>query len=139
MVNRQAHLTRTLEQVENDRWGDPPADATNLVATVHRLRCMPIGALTVENLRMLIGQVVGTNTLVPLALALLEHDPLAEGDFYPGDLLDAVCRRTPRSYWSANPQHLARLKKVVAALASTDTDTDEYVVDIAAIRAHLSQ
>ncbi|MFC7276617.1 contact-dependent growth inhibition system immunity protein [Paractinoplanes rhizophilus] len=41
-----------------------------------------------------------SNTLVPLALDQVEQDPLAEGDFYPGDLLDALIRRVPDSYWA---------------------------------------
>ncbi|MEV6827484.1 hypothetical protein [Amycolatopsis sp. NPDC051102] len=35
----------SLEQIENSYGGDPPADATRLVATAHALRRRPIGTL----------------------------------------------------------------------------------------------
>lgn len=107
--------TRSLQDLENSDWGDAPPDATYLIATVHRLRRVPVGSLDVEDLRILIGQQVGVDVLVPIALAKLEQDPLAEGDFYPGDLLAAVLR-VPQSYWTANPAQQAAIKKIIASL-----------------------
>jgi hypothetical protein len=80
----------SLEQPERDRWGDAPEGASYLVRTVHALRARPLDSLDVEDLRILIGQEIGLDHLMPLALRTLETDPLAEGDFYPGDLLAAV-------------------------------------------------
>jgi hypothetical protein len=120
---------QSLEQIEGDYWGDPPAEATRLVATVHELRRRPVGALGVEDLRVLIGQRVGLDALVPPALARLEADPLAEGDFYPGDLLSAVVR-LPVEYWRAHPTSAARLRAVIAAVDPGEAD-DELLRDIA--------
>ncbi|MDT8909991.1 contact-dependent growth inhibition system immunity protein [Amycolatopsis sp. PS_44_ISF1] len=86
----------SLEQIEDSYWGDPPADATRLVATAHALRRRPIGTLDVEDLRLLLGQQEGVEVLTPLALTKLEGNPLAEGDFYPGDLFEAVLKN-PRA------------------------------------------
>lgn len=96
----------TLEELDGQRWGDPPADATYLISTVHRLRRKPIAELTVEDLRVLINQQVGLRWLVPRALEVLREDPLAGGDLYPGDLMAAV-RRVDESFWAAHP-HLPR-------------------------------
>ncbi len=77
----------TLDQVEQP-WPPPPDSATDLVRRCHRLRRVPVGELTTEGLRVLLGQQIGVPTLLPLAVARLV-DPLAAGD-YPGDLLQAV-------------------------------------------------
>jgi hypothetical protein len=54
---------QNLDTLEGDEWGPPTYDSY-LVATCHRLRKKPIGAFTVEDLRILIGQDVGTLFLV---------------------------------------------------------------------------
>ncbi|NMO52071.1 hypothetical protein HH310_12790 [Actinoplanes sp. TBRC 11911] len=124
---------RSLEEIEEDYWGDPPAGATRLVATVHGLRRRPVGSLDTEDLRVLIGQKVGLGALLPLALDRLEEDPLAEGDFYPGDLLVAVLR-VPRDYWAGHPEQHVRVNGVVERLGAGDLD-DTLRDDITAFRA----
>ena len=126
-------LDKSLEEIENSTWGNPPPDATRLISTVHALRRRPIGSLDIEGLRILLGQQVGVDALTPLALTRLEDDPLAEGDFYPGDLLVAVLR-LPAGHWRARPDQLARLRKVIDALPADEVD-DDLSSDIAAFRA----
>jgi hypothetical protein len=128
----QGTESSSLEEIEGDFWGDPPAGATSLVATVHELRRRPIGTLAVEDLRVLIAQHMGLDVLVPPALARLERDPLAEGDFYPGDLLVAVLR-VPAAYWAAHPAQRDRLRAVVDAVDPGEVD-DELRADIARFR-----
>jgi hypothetical protein len=79
----------TLAQLEKDDWGEPPYDSF-LVTECHRLRNVSLRDLTVENLRILIGQSISLEYTVPLALEQLSRDPMASGDLYPGDLLKAV-------------------------------------------------
>jgi hypothetical protein len=111
-----AHVTgQSLEQIDGKPWGDPPAHATRLVAAVHRLRQVPIGRLDTEGLRLLIGQHEGLEVLVPLAVERLEADPLAEGDYYPGDLLAAVLA-VPTDYWQLQPGPRARLLAILEAV-----------------------
>ena len=69
MTEQPAAEDSSLEQIEGDVWGDPAPGATDLVTTVHRLRRKPVGALTAEDLRMLVAQQVGLDVLVPRALA----------------------------------------------------------------------
>ncbi|WP_436524237.1 contact-dependent growth inhibition system immunity protein [Actinoplanes sp. HUAS TT8] len=116
---------RSLEAIEGDAWGDAPAGATRLISTVHELRRKAIGTLAVEDLRVLIGQRVGVAVLVPLALDILERDPLAEGDFYPGDLLSVVLRRVPADYWAGYPGESGRLDAVIAAVDLDEVEVDE--------------
>jgi hypothetical protein len=98
---------QSLEEIENDRWGDPPADATRLISTAYALRKRPVEALDAEGFRLLISQQIGLDTLIPLAIDQVERNPLAEGGFYPGDLLDALMRRVPQSYWQAHEDQRA--------------------------------
>ncbi|WP_405594128.1 contact-dependent growth inhibition system immunity protein [Streptomyces sp. NBC_01410] len=104
-MNRLLHHDRTLEDLEDSRW-PAPGPTTCLVERVHALRRKPIGTLTIEDLRTLIVQNVGLPFLLPLAVEVLLDNPMAEGNFYEGDLLSAVTTRDPDS-WSTFP-HLAR-------------------------------
>ncbi|SNY04724.1 contact-dependent growth inhibition system immunity protein [Paractinoplanes atraurantiacus] len=114
-------MQQSLEEIEGKAWGEPPADASRLMTTVYALRRQPVGTLGVEGLRVLIGQKEGLETLVPLALDELERDPLAEGDFYPGDLLAAVVR-VPHSYWQGHAEQAARLRGVAEAVDLAELD-----------------
>ena len=54
-----------------------------------------------EDLRILIGQNIGNEYLIPLAIRILEKDILAAGNFYEGDLLVSVLR-SDGEYWKKN-------------------------------------
>lgn len=113
--------SRSLEELEGARWPAPPADATYLMATVHALRSKPVGTLTVEDLRLLIGQDVGLPVLLALAVEVLRDNPLAAGDMYEGDLLRAVLSRNP-AVWSAYPDLAGQLTLAVSSLSGLSPD-----------------
>lgn len=100
---------RTLDDLEGT-WPEPDYDSYVLRET-HRLRGVPIGEMTIENLRLLIGQGIGLDWLVPVALDILRVDPMAEGDFYPGDLLSAVSR-VRVEYWQSHPHETADFEAI---------------------------
>ncbi|MBV6702013.1 contact-dependent growth inhibition system immunity protein [Kitasatospora aureofaciens] len=114
-MNRRADRGRSLEELERDSWPTPAADASRLVVTAHALRRKPIGELTVEDLRLLIRQNVGLPQLLPLAVEVLRHNPLAEGDLYEGDLLAAVLTRNP-AVWHERPDLGRELAAIVTGL-----------------------
>ena len=87
MVSRKS----SIEELENKNWG-APTYPSNLVVECHRLRKIPLEELSVENLRMLIGQKIGLLYLIPTALEILEENPWISGDFYEGDLLENVLK-----------------------------------------------
>ncbi|MER5403087.1 contact-dependent growth inhibition system immunity protein [Streptomyces sp. NPDC002599] len=87
---RHGRVSSPARLPERDRWPAPPADSSRLVSKAHVLRGRPIGGLTVEDLRLLIGQGEGLAHLLPLALEVLRDDPMAQGDMYEGVLLSAV-------------------------------------------------
>lgn len=90
----------TLMELEGD-WGEPNF-GTHLVTTCHELRKKPISSFTVEDLRIMIGQDIGLDYLIPLALETLEDNIFSEGDFYCGDLLNAVLS-ADKEFWKSNP------------------------------------
>ena len=87
----------TLEEIDGELWGTP-VYPSQLVATCHALRRKALKDFSIEDLRIMIGQGMNLRELMPLALEQLDMDPMAEGDFYPGDLLYNVLRADP-AYW----------------------------------------
>jgi hypothetical protein len=112
----------TLDDIDRPAWPRAPLDASRLVQRVHELRRKPLDRLTVEDLRLLIGQQVALGATVPLALGMLRHRALLEGDYYPGDLLMAVLG-IPDEYWTAHPDQVAVLREAIDRL---DPDDPEY-------------
>ena len=92
---------KTLENLEKDKWPDINEKTSRLVARCHELRKIPVGDLTVEDLRLMIGQQIGLSYLVPLAIEKLKEDILSEGDYYPGDLLKSVLN-IEIDFWKEN-------------------------------------
>ncbi|MFD3704677.1 contact-dependent growth inhibition system immunity protein [Nocardia sp. NPDC058658] len=103
----------SVEQIEGETWPEPASDATYVIRRVHQLRRVPVGELSIEDLRIMLSQSVGTVAILPRVLYLLEENPLSAGDFYPGDLLVATLRLR-RDHWSDHvgllyrAQHLAQ-------------------------------
>lgn len=87
--------TKTLEQLENAVWDEPEGFVTGLILNCHRLRKIPVKDFSVENLRMMIGQHIGLKFLMLPALEVLTINPLAEGDFFEGDLLCSMLSVSP--------------------------------------------
>ena len=104
-------VSKSLEELENDRWlnYDFP---TPLVEKCHRYRKIPLKDLTIEQLRLLIGQNIGLAFLIPKAIEILNQDILAEGDLYKGDLLIAVIM-SEDSFWQTNSSSKRQVQKLI--------------------------
>jgi len=63
-----------------------------LVSTCKRLYEKPLQDFIIEALRIMIGQEIGLEFLVPMALERLAENPFEHGDYYPGDLLMNLLR-----------------------------------------------
>ena len=109
-------LNKTIEQLEKDKWGEPEFQS-HLVVTSHKLRKKKLKDFTVEDLRLMIGQNIGNQFLIPLAINHLRQDINSEGDFYPGDLLKSVLK-SETSFWESNQN----LKKEVVKILDTQID-----------------
>ncbi len=103
-------INKSLEDLEESTW-DKPEFSSNLAEKCKELWSVPIDQLSIENLRMLIGQYIGLPHLVPVALDILENNPIAQGDFYKGDLLSVVVN-IDSNFWSNNRELNNRLVEI---------------------------
>ncbi|MCX4681869.1 contact-dependent growth inhibition system immunity protein [Streptomyces sp. NBC_01433] len=71
--------------------------------------------LTVEDMRLLIGQDIGLPYLLPLALEVLRENRMANGHMYEGDLLSAVLTSNP-SVRAEYPELGRELRVIVSKL-----------------------
>ncbi|WP_405830590.1 contact-dependent growth inhibition system immunity protein [Streptomyces sp. NBC_00105] len=116
-MNIHFERSRTIEELEGQRWPDPPPEATGLVRSVHRLRKRPIGDLTAYELGRLIGQDIALPWTLPLALEIL-HETAANqsrGGFYDDDLLSAALTRGP-DVWVTFPEPATKMREILAVL-----------------------
>lgn len=106
--------SKSLQELEQEDWGEPPYHSS-LVRTCHHLRRKPLNQFTVEDLRIMIGQQISLPFLVPQGIERLEAEPLAEGGYYPGDLLH-VMLNIDEKFWTNHSDSLQRLRRVVGRL-----------------------
>ena len=97
-----------------------------LVTTCLKLYKKPLKDFTVENLRVMIGQSIGLEFLLPLALEVLQENPFAEGDYYPGDLLSMVLKVEP-SFWQTHQDLYWSVSEIVAGLPSLMSDLTDAI------------
>jgi hypothetical protein len=110
---KRPYTESNLEMLENEYWGDAPDDSSHLIRTCHSLRKKRLEDFSPEDLRILIGQQIGIQHLVPLALTVLQDNPLAEGNFYEGDLLCCLLRYVPCEYWKEKRSNAEDLSIII--------------------------
>lgn len=103
---------KCLQELDGDDWREPTLDSL-LVATCRRLRLKPIKEFTVEDLRIMVGQSIGIEVLVPIAIEVLEINLFAEGDLYAGDLLEALISGPQPQFWRGHSSLARRLDAVL--------------------------
>ena len=134
----------TLEQLENDYWGPPPENDSYLITRCHQLRGKDLDFFAIEDLRILIGQNIGNKYLIPMAFDKLEINLLAEGDFYPGDLLQSVLFAED-SYWKENLEQTNFIVQLVEEginhlkKAFKKSEVQKFESRLAELKAMLSQ
>jgi hypothetical protein len=126
--------SRSLQELESHDWGEP-RQPFPVVIKAHHLRRKPLNQFSTEDLRFMIAQSVGLPFLVPLAVEELENDPLAEANFYRGDLLGAVIR-IGQPFWSTHADFYGRMcdvvlrvKKLLPSLDQVDEPTVRKVLE----------
>jgi contact-dependent growth inhibition (CDI) system CdiI-like immunity protein len=75
------------------------------------LRHVPLREFNSEDLRIMIGQNIGLQYLVPLALERLDRHSLTHGDYYPGDLL-ASTLRADHNFWRDHVKWRTQLQRI---------------------------
>ena len=113
-------ISKNLDELENTDWGDPTYNSF-LVRECHRLRKISLQDFTPGNLRIMLGQSISPEYLLPLAINVLQRTPLVEGDYYPGDLLINVLRIS-WDFWDKHPDMVKELETAIPhALSDLDS------------------
>ena len=81
---------------------------TSMIERCIRLADVPICKLSIDDLRLLVGQRIASDLLVPIALDILRDNPLTDATYFEGDLLLAALGQTTE-YWRSNPKAKDRL------------------------------
>ncbi len=120
---------KTLEELDGENWGEPDYNSY-LVTNCYRLRRVPLKDFTIEDLRLMMGQEIGLKYLVPVVLERLEENPLAEGDFYPGDVLKNVLE-VSRAFWEQHPKLRQKMHSIVeSAVIQIDAADDDEIKEL---------
>lgn len=115
---------KTLESLEKKVWPSLDNDeGSHLIKTCNSLRKNQLKDFSIEDLRIMIGQNIGLEFLIPLALDVLNDNILAEGDFYEGDLLKSVLT-SDRKYWEKSTESWQKLKELFEINDQTLKDLD---------------
>jgi len=77
---------------------------------------------TIEDIRTMVGQDIGVELLMPLAIEELELNIFAEGDMYPGDLIRSISN-IDSNYWKENRE---QKYKVLSLIKESIEQLDRY-------------
>jgi len=122
---QQVDLTKTLEELEGEKWNEPNF-ASRLVLQGYELRKKPLCEWNNEDLRLLIGQKMSLDFLLPLALEKLMENPLRSGDLYMGDLFCSVLKVGQR-YWEEHRELKNELDEVIRTYEEARKTLEEHI------------
>jgi hypothetical protein len=92
---------------------DLPDSPTSMMKMIHQTLRKPLEEYTNEDLRVLIGQEIALEYLVPIAINHLAENPFIKAGSYFGDLLSSVVRVNP-SFWNAFPEYYWMILEIVS-------------------------
>lgn len=93
---------------------------------VHRLRKKPLCELNNEDLRLLIGQQMNLDFLLPLALEQLIQNPFRSGDLYIGDLFCSILK-VEKEYWKEHKELKNELDEVIRTYEEARKTLEEHI------------
>jgi hypothetical protein len=125
-VMNNVDLSKTLDELEGVDWGEPTY-SSGLVIECHRLRKVPLKEFTPGNLRIMIGQQMSLEYLLPLAFERLSKNPFVEGNYYPGDLLVSVLS-IPDKFWKEHPDLYWELSEIMNSVMTLRKTIEEAVI-----------
>ena len=118
---------KSLENLEKKKTGEPDTEY-NLANKVLRLRKVPLNQFSVEDLRLMIGQKAGLPYLITLSLDILKDDLFADGDLFPGDLLQNILK-VPASFWK---EHRELWEKIHVLIKDKIEEVSEHNISVQA-------
>lgn len=136
MKKNDEYINQSIEELENCIWGEAELD-TYVIQTTLVARKKAISQLTHEEIRVLISQKVGLKYVLPIAVAILNNNPLEEVRHYEGDLL-SVCLKLSFEDWSDNQSELIDFCRILhnnkAAIEACEEVSSEHLMQYLAIK-----
>ena len=102
----------------------PPPYVTPMVEQIEIAYATPLKNLSVDQVRLLVGQQIGLEFVMPRALYELSKNPLVDASYYQGDLLNA-CLSVDREFWMEHEGHWYDLNTIFEALRETMKDIEK--------------
>lgn len=118
---------KSLQELENSDWGNPKSDFPLEEECLH-LRRIPVKDFESPDLCCMIGQKIGEKYLIPMAIERLHLDPLADRNWYPGSLLEAVLRASAE-YWEQNVNQREEVEQIFQK-ALLNEEIDEHTITL---------
>ncbi len=125
--------SKSLQELENDDWGEPDEAPTNMIKRCLAARRVPLGEMSAEQCRLLLGQKISPLFLVPIALEFLARDPLEESEMYPGALLNSVLN-LPADFWMNQSELWYEVNQIVEELESLRQTIEDLAPQIKAFQ-----
>jgi hypothetical protein len=79
----------SIEELENDYWGEAPSSSSNIVKKSFSLRKKKIKEFEIDDFRFMLNQNIGVEFIAPVVIKILLNNPFEEGNYFKGDLLKA--------------------------------------------------
>lgn len=102
---------KSIEELEDYHWEDSDFDSY-VVQTCQRARKKPLSQLSGEEVRLLLGQKIGLRWLIPVALSIVDDDPLVQITYFEGDLLLQLFRLSDED-WEHNREDLECFRAII--------------------------
>ena len=111
MTRTFTDFDKSLEELTGLIEGDPADAASPLVEWIRRSWKKPLSSLTDEEIGRLVVQQYGIPYILDLVWEKLQHDPLFDGGYYPGDVLSNLIR-WEKENWKDRPEYEAELNNL---------------------------
>ncbi|WP_106795203.1 contact-dependent growth inhibition system immunity protein [Aquimarina sp. Aq78] len=122
------NLEKTINQLQDIPIPRPPEYESHLVRRCFDLANKKLKYFSPEDLRIMIGQNIGLEYLIPIALEVLQREPFIEADYYEGDLFLSVFK-VDKVFWEKNlelkEKILSVFKDNLDDFKQLDLDTQE--------------
>lgn len=122
------NLDKTINQLLDVPIPNPPKYESHLVRRCFDLANKKLKYFSAEDFRIMIGQNIGLEYLIPVVIEVLEKEPFIEADFYEGDLFLNVLK-IENKYWESNEEQKEAILKIfkdnLDAFKELDLDTQE--------------
>ena len=122
------NIDKTINQLHDKPIPRPPEYESHLVKRCFDLANKKLKYFSPEDLRIMIGQNIGLEYLVPMAIEVLKKEPFIEADFYEGDLFLNVLK-VDEVFWKEAPELKESILKIfkdnLDDFKQLDLDTQE--------------